>query len=144
MVEAGALYELLSHDCGLSRERAKKAVFRDVLFGKPYVNGRVTVAFGKRWPTLLAGIRAAKRHDHKIIARALQRLESRIILDGIGARLVREMPSLHFLTIHDSALLVAEHAETVKAIMVDEFARWGVRPKLHVKSGGEPEKKVKL
>jgi hypothetical protein len=58
------------------------------------------------------------------------------MLDCIGNSLLRELPGLRFLTIHDSALLVADEAQAVKAIMQDEFSRWGAMPTIRVKAAG--------
>jgi len=132
--ESGALYDVLAQDAGIARDQAKCEIFRDVLFGKAHVNGRLTQAFGERWPTLLASIRSAKRGlGYKSVAQALQRLESVIMLDGVGSRLLREFPGLPFLTVHDSALLVAGAAGQIKTIMLEEFARWGTTPMIRVK-----------
>lgn len=134
LCESGLLYDELAADCGIQREQAKKALFRDVLFGKPYVNGKITQAFGRRWPTLLAWIRCMKKtHGYKSLAMALQRLESVIMLDGVGNRVLQKLPSVPFLTIHDSAMLMADHASDVRTIMLDEFSRWGVRPDVRLK-----------
>lgn len=140
--QAGTLYSVLARDCDITREKAKHEVFRDVLFGKAHVNGRITRAFTRRWPVLIAWIRQAKREcGYKIIAQALQRLESVIMLDGIGSRLLREFPNLPFLTIHDSAMLVADKAQAVKRIMKDEFIRWGATPTIRVKCRRDDYKK---
>jgi len=118
----------------LNRDRAKVALFRDVLFGRAYVNGPVTRAFGRRWPSLLEAIRKLKReHGYKALAQALQRLESYIMLDCVCPRVMCELPGLRFLTIHDSAMLVADAAEPVKKIMLDEFIKWGVTPTIRIK-----------
>ena len=132
--ESGTLYDRLGEDCGFSRLDAKRQLFRDVLFGKPYVKGPITRAFGRRWPSLLAWIQDLKaRHGYKCLAQALQRLESVIMLDGVGNRLLHELPALPFLTIHDSAMLTAGQAEAVRSIMVDEFSKWGAKPKISIK-----------
>lgn len=137
--EDGKLYDLLASDAGLSRDEAKRQLFRDVLFGKPHVQGPVTRAFGRHWPRLLRAIREYKvRHGYKAVAQALQRLEAAIVIDTICPRLMREMPGVPFLTIHDSALLTAGAAETVRDIMADEFAELGVRPTFRIKRR-EPE-----
>jgi hypothetical protein len=146
--ETGELYTVLAEEAEgegrkiaaraqhikLNRERAKVALFRDVLFGKPFVDGPVTRAFGRRWPSLLEAIRKLKReHGYKALAQALQRLESYIMLDCICPRLMRDLPGVRFLTIHDSALLVADAAKAVKAIMLDEFSKWGATPTIRIK-----------
>ena len=135
--ESGALYELLAETAGIQRLQAKRELFRDVLFGKAHVTGRVTRAFGELWPSLLDVIRVAKiKLGYKAVAQALQRLESFIMLDRICPRLLQELPGLPFLTVHDSALMVADEAEAVQAIMLDEFANWGATPTIRIKPLG--------
>ena len=135
--ETGNLYDDLAKEASLVRDQAKHQLFRDVLFGKAHVAGPLTRAFGRRWPSILNAIRQAKiQHGYKSVAKALQRLESCIMLDGVGCRLVREFPDLPFLTIHDSALLVADRTEQVQAIMREEFARWGAAATIHIKPTG--------
>ena len=138
--ESGELYDFLSLDAGIERAKAKKEFFRDVLFGKPHINGRVTVSFGRRWPTLLDSIRGAKRkHGYKVVAQALQRLESVVMLDGVCFRLLREFPSVPFLTIHDSTLLTANAGVVgqVRDIMTEEFLVWRARPTIREKSASD-------
>lgn len=132
--ESGLLYETLAADSRLDRQQAKHQLFRDVLFGKPHIEGRLTLAFGERWPSILTWIRTTKKlHGYKIIAQWLQRLESLILLEDIGLRLLRELPGMPFLTIHDSALLVADAADEVRRIMQEEFSCWGATATIRIK-----------
>jgi len=55
------------------------------------------------------------------------------MLDCVCPRVMCELPGLRFLTIHDSAMLVADAAEPVKKIMLDEFIKWGVTPTIRIK-----------
>jgi hypothetical protein len=133
--ESGELYDLLAGDVGIDRQQAKHELFRDVLFGRPNVHGPLTRAFSSHWPHVLEAIRQAKQQlGYKSISQALQRLESVIMLDDIAFRLMDEFPGVPFLTIHDSALLVAASAEQVKALMLEEFGRWGINPTIRIKA----------
>jgi hypothetical protein len=135
--EMGIIYDLLAADCGLPREDAKTGLFSQVLFCKPCVCGRITKAFGRRWPSLLAWIQEVKRrHGYKALSMALQRLESIIMLDGVGNRILRELPGVPFLTIHDSVMLVANKSQDVKGFMEDEVSRCGARATIKVKGVG--------
>ena len=136
LCEEGLLYEFLMQEANLSeREQAKQLLFRDVLFGRPCVNGPVTEVFGRHWPTCLEVIRKLKReHGYRIVAKMLQRLESAIIIDGVCGRLVREQPGTSFLTIHDSALAVADSSDIVRRIMREEFEKLGIRPTIREKN----------
>jgi len=132
--QAGGLYDLLADDLGIERHQAKRQLFRDVLFGRSHIKGPLTDAFRRRWPALLEVIRQAKRRcGYKIIAQALQRLESFLVLDRICPRLLQEFSAVPFVTIHDSVMVPAGAAERVKGIMLEEFARWGVTPTIRIK-----------
>ncbi len=135
LCENGLLYESLRDSGGFrDRETAKSLLFRDVLFGRPYVCGRMTKLFAREYPTCFHAVQEIKRkHGYKAIAQVLQRLESTIIIDGVCGRLVREHPEMSFLTIHDSALAVADAADTVHRIMSEGFDRYGVRPTIRKK-----------
>jgi hypothetical protein len=88
----------------------------------------MTAVFERSFPGLFAAIVRLKRsHDFRVFSMLLQRLESYIMIDGVCQRLVDEHPGLPFLTIHDSALVVAGQEETVRNLIVEEFARFGVR-----------------
>lgn len=133
--QSGQLYEVLQARANLPcRENAKRELYRDVLFGKPHIRGPVTEAFETYWPCLLNAILQLKRQfGYKIIPLILQRLESRIMIDGACARLVREMPELPFLTIHDSILVPPRFAESVRRLIEQEFRAYGVGVSLRVK-----------
>jgi hypothetical protein len=79
-----------------------------------------------------------KEHGYKIISKALQRVESNIMLDDVGSRLLRELPGVPFVTVHDSVLLMADAAEPARQIMLQTFKEYGVTPKIHVKRLQEP------
>ena len=134
----GAIYEMLMETSGVpDRKQVKRELYRDVFFGRPHVRGRITAAFGDKWPSILAGVRFLKRQcGYKVIAQILQRLESIVMIDGVCGRLVREHPEIGFLTIHDSALVVSEKADLVRDLIVEELRRWGVRATVRRK--GEP------
>ena len=48
------------------------------------------------------------------------------MIDGVCGRIVSEFPEARFLTIHDSALVVEGLEETVRGLIRDEFAKYGV------------------
>ena len=136
LCENGELYEFLMAQGEFDdREEVKRLLFRDVLFGKPCVNGPMTKVFARHWPACLEFLRETKRaYGHKAVAQALQRLESAIIIDGVCGRLVREHPDTHFVTIHDSALAVPDSVAAVRRIMREEFERRGVRASVREKN----------
>ena len=90
------------------------------------------------WPKIYAAIRSLKAEcGYKIVAKILQRMESTIMIDGVCSRIVAELPTVRFLTIHDAALAVAHAADTVQQIMSEEFERRGVTPTIRRKTQKE-------
>lgn len=125
-----------------SRNEVKKAVYRDVLFGKLIQHGPVSDVFRKLWPNIYDAVRALKTmYGYKILSQILQRMESTIMIDGVCGRIVAELPGVRFLTIHDAALVVAGHAEKTSALIEEEFRCYGVaatvRPKNHAQTEEE-------
>ena len=135
LCENGDLYDFLQTEGNFpDRKTTKKFLFRDVLFCKPKIRGPMTKVFARSFPGLFNAIVQLKRsHGYKAISKLLQRMESHIMIDCVCQRLVTEHPGLSFLTIHDSALVVAGRGETVRNLIVEEFARRGVRATVHEK-----------
>jgi len=129
LCQNGELYETLMAATGINdRSRVKKGLFRDVLFGKLDARGPVQHAFAHLWPSIYHAImRAKEKHGYKTIAQGLQRLESRIIVDGVCGQLVREHPGIQFLTVHDSILFAKENAGIAGRLIASEFAKYGIR-----------------
>jgi hypothetical protein len=131
----GEFYEKLMEGSGFrDRDRVKDQLWSQVFFCKPHIFGKITEAFGKKWPSILKGMRMVKsRCGYKIFAKILQRLESVLLIDGVCGRMVRDHPEVGFLTIHDSALIVAQEVQLVREMMVEEFRRWGAKVIIRIK-----------
>jgi len=129
LCEDGLLYEFLQAEGGFpDRDNAKHLLYRDVLFCEPHIRNTMTKVFERSFPGLFEAMVQLKRsHGYKAISMLLQRLESHIMIDCVCQRLVGEHPGLSFLTIHDSALVVASQGETVRNLIGEEFAKYGVR-----------------
>ena len=131
LCENGSFYEhlmeIMEKGSFADRNRAKELLYRDVFFGKPHIRGVMTEAFEASWPGISRVIRDLKwRFGYKIIAKLLQRGESRIMIDGVCQRLTREYPEIAYLTIHDAVLVTQEYGRTVQGLIVDEFRQYGV------------------
>jgi hypothetical protein len=145
LCEAGVLYEHLVARCGIrgmTRTRMKKRVMIDVLCGEDDDEPTpVSRAFEREFPNVMRVVRNAKRQDHARLARALQRLESGLMIDGVCGRLMRDRPDVPILSLHDAILTPAPYVEVVREAIVAEFARVGLDPTLKIElaaeSGGE-------
>ena len=117
------------------RGEIKKSVFRDVFFGNIKQRGPVSEVFGKLWPGIFNALCKLKQKcGYKTIAQILQRMESTIMIDGVCGRIVSEHPEVEFLTIHDAALAVIDRGGIVRQLVEEEFAQFGVRAKVNIKS----------
>jgi hypothetical protein len=56
------------------------------------------------------------------------------MIDIICRRLLEELPGTFVATIHDSILTTPDRAEEVRAIMVREFRRFGLRPTIRTEA----------
>jgi len=136
LCETGLLYEYLLDRGGFKdRDRVKKLLFRDVLFCDLDVSRQMTDVFASLWPELFNAVVSLKlTHGYAAVSMLLQRMESHIVIDGVCGRLVEELPGLDFLTVHDSALVVAGEGATVKRLMEEEFTRFGVSATVKAKT----------
>ena len=60
----------------------------------------------------------------------MQAYEATLVIATICERIMRERPDLPIITIHDSFLTTEEHVAYVKSVILDEFSKVGVTPKL--------------
>ena len=86
--------------------------------------------FKKHFPHVDRWVRWRKKGDKGGVAKAMQRLESKIIIGGVVGDLARQMPDIPFLMIRDNLLVLPEHADVVKRLMVEQFAMMDVKPTL--------------
>jgi hypothetical protein len=139
--EAGRFYESLMTPEERARgkryrERFKERVFT-AFFGQTRTRGRfpnvVKLRLGRLYPSVAGVLRKLKRKDYRRSSWLLQHYEARLFIEAICQRLMREMPEAALYTIHDSILCLPEHVGHVRAVILDEFGRRGVRPTLNLK-----------
>jgi hypothetical protein len=135
--ESGTFYEELAEAAGMpcetaaDRDRVKVLAFR-ILFGRDRPNDPRWIGFKRRWPTMAALLAAIKADDHRNAARLLQKTESNLMVDGVGARLAHEHPHIPLLTIHDAVLTPDPFVETVRDFVLGTWAQVGLTPRLKV------------
>jgi hypothetical protein len=139
--QRGVYYERLMNE----RERARPKHYRDqfkvrnmvVFFGRnKSTNGKVNKLrsrFKRKYPTLWRVLREVKNSNHRHAAHILQRMESQFFIHTVCRRLMEEYRTMPIITVHDCLGTTAEHVETVKLVIMDEFKKLGVTPKLDVK-----------
>ena len=127
--EEGQLYEHLMEP-GDDRDELKVQVFRDVFFGRAGSWSPLMRRFDHEFPTVAEMLRSLKRRDYKHSSRSMQSYESTLFIAIICERMRKERPDVPIFTIHDCILTVADHAEYVREVILDEFAKLGIHPKL--------------
>ena len=118
--ERGAFYGEVADTWGLpnqsprERNEVKRLVFRRILFGRVRRGRRHWEAFRHRWPTVATALELIKRNDHGTSARACQRIESRLMIEGVVERFRCYHPTTFIQTIHDSLLVVPDAVEIAR------------------------------
>lgn len=141
LCEAGRLYFYMMTGMGWvgSKSDWKSRVWFKFLYGPNRSKRRLAEAdtaemrplvefFRQKFPNVYRWMRDAKRADYKALACDMQRAESRLMIEGVCGRLAVELPDVPVVTIHDSIMTTADHAATVQAIMLEEFAALRVKP----------------
>jgi len=78
-----------------------------------------------------------RRHGYRDLACQMQRAESKLMIEGVCGRLMREHPDCPLVTIHDSIMTPQEWVEIVRATISDEFSRIEIRPTLHIERSAQ-------
>lgn len=139
LVANGSLYEYLEkmfcERLGESygdRKSVKAAVFQ-VLFTDNRFYGQDEAApkriFKEIFPQVYKLFSLYKRRDASLFPRLLQQIESRLIIDVICARILKERPEVPLITIHDSIATTIPNLEYVKSVMHEELTKHiGIEP----------------
>lgn len=129
LTATGTFYEhvmgLMGHNLATitarSRSEFKKEFFAKIFFCKTHYS-RLTPEgkiFRKHFPHVLALIDQYKEQGHEQLAITMQRAEAKIILKTIGNQLQNR--GIWYNTIHDSVVVMQEHQEEVKALILQSF-----------------------
>lgn len=145
LCEQGKLYRTLKEEME-DREMPLlnwiKTEMFEVLFGPNRVKSRLKDIFDDMYPGVAEVIRVQKRKDYAFLPRLLQNIEANFVINGVCRRLMVEMPDAPVYTIHDSVLTTRPFVDPIRQIMIEEFARLGLTPKLHEKDYGESKGKA--
>ncbi len=122
-VTEGDLYELLMAETGLSRKEIKVGLLRDVFGKRGRYPSDIERAFRRRFPRVWTFVRKFNRDDHAALLRELQRVESNLVIHGVGQRLqtlgIRGCVSLHdavYCSRDDIGLVERAFREQLKAL----------------------------
>jgi hypothetical protein len=135
LCQAGRFYDHLMEAWGIpprGRGEFKASFYGRVFFCKNSPESETARRFGEMFPAVYGAVREMKADDHAALAQRLQRVESGLIIGRVASRCSREIPGGFISTIHDSVVTTAEHADTVRSIMLGEFAVHGLTPTIGV------------
>lgn len=130
IVSNGEFYEFIMEKVGENnRDIAKKNIFKDILFGKHFIDTKYTQAFKNEFPSIWNYLLEIKKKDYKSIAQNMQEEESKFIFHCIN----KINRTNDISTIHDSIVVEVEHINYIRLVMEDEFYdRFGFYPQLKV------------
>jgi len=114
------------------RDTFKKEFFGKVFYCKPNYYTKERKAFQHEFPTVLEFVNRLKKDDPRNAPLALQRAESDFVIGTVCKRILKESPETPLWTIHDSIMTAASRGDYVRKVMEEEFARFGVHPRLRV------------
>jgi len=134
LCQNGQFYEYLMKELSIpdnerERKRFKKKTFR-VFYGKTNHDLPLAGVIAKLFPSVYKAINELKKKDYKALAHMLQRQESVFVIETVVGRCIDEIPQAFLTTIHDSVVTTPEYAKKVHEIMMDEFAKLGLKPKI--------------
>jgi hypothetical protein len=114
--------------------RFRKRLTTDMGLTVPQVDEAVvslkalSAAFRREFPAVHKWVGHKKRGDRGGLAKAMQRVESRIMIGGVVAALAGKWADVPFVTIHDCLLVLPEHVGLMRMLLAQEFGRIGVSP----------------
>jgi hypothetical protein len=129
------LYEYLAEVSGYDRQVVKEGVIRIVFYAKPKATHPIKKFFKQEFPEVLEFINNIKKKDYIKFSHIIQRLEAKIMIFGVCERIRKIQPNTEVATVHDSLITLPEHVPFIKEIILEEFARYGVVPKLSETKG---------
>lgn len=146
LVQAGRFYDDLMERCGIpaeDRARFKKRFFASVFFCANGSRSEIADAFASHYPNVAALIHREKERDHRALARKLQEAESDVMIKGVAARCMDELPDAFVGTIHDSILTTVRHSEPAREIILEEFRKRGIHPTVQIEETDISQRRCK-
>ena len=90
-------------------------------------------AIEREFPTIAEFLVRSKKDDYRLTARMCQRLESQLMIDGLGASLAQDHPSIPVAVIHDAVIVPKGFASKATELIEQQFESLGVVPGMKTK-----------
>jgi len=135
-------YELMMNRTGVppeGRGQLKKDIFKEVFYGTGrdgmgWEDTPLRKAFVQSYPNVWKLIRRYKKGNYRRLAWAMQRAESRLMIDAVCYRLATEFPNVPIITIHDSIMTTYQYVPLISQLISEEFGIAGLRPTIKTTS----------
>jgi len=135
------IYQHLADLGGLTREQVKEELCQRALFSSnrsKYQQLPAKRLFDAELPQVSQWFRQIKSgkktkdnpKPHNKLAKLAQRAEAKFVIETVCDRIRRENKEMWIGTIHDAILCLPQDAKYVKLVIMDEFNKLGVIPKL--------------
>jgi hypothetical protein len=132
VVTEGQLYEHLADATGLPRKKVKRRLLTDVFGKKRRYKSDVETVFRKMFPGVWNFIRQFNRDNHAALLRELQRVESDLVIRGVGRQL-QALGCDACISLHDGIYCQRSQLGDVQSAFEREFESIGFRMKLKIK-----------
>ena len=140
----GKIYDYWASAMNITRAEAKESLFSTMFSWTSYIPdtdtniSRAGVFFDVTFPSVSKIIAQCKRKSYKNLPQLLQRIESAVMFKHIVPELISAGIS-PLLTVHDSIIVLPEHAEQTLRIMTDSYAKTLAckPPKIVLRNAGE-------
>lgn len=138
------LYQYLADKGNWSREQVKEHLMKRALFSPNnslWQKTAVKMLFDREFPEMARFFRQAKYgrktkenpKPHNKLARMAQKAEVNFVIFTVCECIRKERPECWLITIHDSILCRPRDGEFVRGVMLEEFGKLGVCPRLEVR-----------
>ncbi len=136
IVESGSFYEFLMEKLMIfthKRKEVKQKILAAIFFDKNRIKeSRYLRVFREEFPEIADYICQLKRRDRKMLARILQKAESKFIIEKAVSSFIQKFSSkMEFIsTIHDSIVVKISRLQDAYQVILDCFQAEGINPRL--------------
>lgn len=123
LTKKGLYYEYFQSKVKGSKRKDIKEMTYKVLFGRNNIKKECDQLFYKSFPTIYNFIVRYKEQNgnYKALSHQLQRIESKIIFEGVIRKIKQYYPHISVITIHDSVMVEKKYRNEVSRIFNSEI-----------------------
>lgn len=137
LTSTGKLYDKIAEEKGLNpdeRNWLKKKLFEEVFYCTTYLNKIYpnSIWFEKRFPNVFKLILKLKKNNYKDLPILMQKLESKVVIDGVAVKFFKEQPEGFIVSIHDSFITTESNASLIQDLILEEFSLYDLSPTVRI------------